>query len=130
MNTSHKTPEIKVIEPKLPQGGGTIKGMGEKFAPHEFSGAASLSIPIPSTTCRGMALALSLQYSSGNAIQLMVCLYLIFQGKVVREFQSIIIPNTDTFLLMLVCSPITIGFYLLFNPWRVDPPLGIWSHQQ
>lgn len=66
-NTSLQKSEIKVIEPSLPKGGGTIKGMGEEFAPHEFSGAASLSIPIPSTACRGMSPQLSIQYSTGNA---------------------------------------------------------------
>lgn len=58
--------KINVIKPSLPKGGGDLKGMGETFAPHEFSGSAGLSIPIPATSCRDFTPGLSLNYSSGS----------------------------------------------------------------
>ncbi|CAM2063930.1 Salmonella virulence plasmid 65kDa B protein [Sulfidibacter corallicola] len=70
MRTTHTTTgsehPIKVIEPKLPKGGGDLKGLGETFTPHEFSGTAGLAIPISATECRGFTPSLAIQYSSGG----------------------------------------------------------------
>ncbi len=43
-----------------------MQGMGETFVPHEFSGAAELSIPIPATPCRGFEPRLGIDFSSGD----------------------------------------------------------------
>jgi insecticidal toxin complex protein TccC len=50
----------------LPKGGGTAQGMGEAFAPHEFSGVAALSVPVFVSPSRGLQPALSLSYSAGT----------------------------------------------------------------
>ncbi|MEO1587238.1 MAG: SpvB/TcaC N-terminal domain-containing protein, partial [Bacteroidota bacterium] len=55
-----------VKQPELPKGGGSIKGMDEKFAPHEFSGASSMDISFPTSPCREITPHLSLNYSSGG----------------------------------------------------------------
>lgn len=57
---------IQVQKPELPKGGGAIQGMGESFAPNEFNGTSSLSLPIPATPCRGFEPKISLGYSSGS----------------------------------------------------------------
>lgn len=57
---------IQVISPSLPKGGGSVQGMGETFTPHEFSGAAGMTIPIPASPCRDFEPHLNLNYSSGN----------------------------------------------------------------
>ena len=57
---------ISVSQTSLPKGGGAIKGIGETFQPHEFCGTAGLSIPIPTSPCRGFEPHLSLDYSSGS----------------------------------------------------------------
>ena len=49
----------------LPKGGGAIAGIGEAFQAAEFTGSASLSIPIHTSPCRGFEPKLSLDYSSG-----------------------------------------------------------------
>ena len=54
INQVKKTSNIQVIKPSLPKGGGDIKGLGETFTPHEFSGGMGLSIPIPATSCRDL----------------------------------------------------------------------------
>jgi hypothetical protein len=61
---------IGVTQHSLPNGGGAIQGIGETFQPNEFTGTASLSIPIPTSPCRGFEPHLSLDYSSasGNGI--------------------------------------------------------------
>ncbi len=50
----------------LPQGGGSIKGIGETFNSNSFSGTASFSIPIFTSPCRDFEPKLSLNYESGN----------------------------------------------------------------
>lgn len=51
----------------LPNGGGAIRGMGEKFAANPVTGTASLSIPIATSPGRGgFDPELSLVYDSGN----------------------------------------------------------------
>lgn len=58
-------PVIEVTKPALPKGGGAIRGIGETFQPQEFSGTAALSIPIPTSPCRGFEPHLSVDYNSG-----------------------------------------------------------------
>jgi len=64
------TPAIEVRRVETPSGGGALQGMGESFAANEFSGAASLSIPLPASTARDLTPELSLDYSSfsGNGV--------------------------------------------------------------
>jgi len=53
----------------LPQGGGAIRGLGEKFSVNTVTGTASLSLPIPCAPGRsgfGPQLALSYDSGSGN----------------------------------------------------------------
>jgi hypothetical protein len=57
---------INVSKPSLPNGGGAMHGIGETFQANEFTGTASLSIPIPTSSCRGFEPHLSLDYSSGS----------------------------------------------------------------
>lgn len=57
---------IQVQKPSLQKGGGSVQGMGETFASNEFSGSASMTIPIPASPCRGFEPSMSLNYSSGN----------------------------------------------------------------
>jgi hypothetical protein len=58
----------KITAPQLPlpKGGGAIQGIGESFQASEFTGTAALSIPIPSSPCRGFEPRLSVEYSSGS----------------------------------------------------------------
>ena len=57
---------MEITRPSLPKGGGAITGIGETFQPQEFTGTASLSIPIPTSPCRGVEPQLSVDYSSGS----------------------------------------------------------------
>ncbi|MDQ1033660.1 RHS repeat-associated protein [Streptomyces sp. V3I8] len=51
----------------LPQGGGAVQGLGEKFAPDLFTGTGNMSVPLTVPAGRhGAAPSLSLGYSSGN----------------------------------------------------------------
>jgi insecticidal toxin complex protein TccC len=52
--------------PALPAGGGALRGIGESFGPNEFSGAASISVPIATAAARGFEPQLALGYSSGG----------------------------------------------------------------
>ncbi|NEP34914.1 sigma-70 family RNA polymerase sigma factor [Moorena sp. SIO3B2] len=58
--------KITTTQLSLPKGGGAIQGIGETFQANEFTGTAGLSIPIPTTPCRGFEPQLSVQYSSGS----------------------------------------------------------------
>ncbi len=60
-NTIVKNPSIS-----LPKGGGAIKGIGDTFKPHAFSGTGSFSIPFPTTSARGFEPHLALNYNSGS----------------------------------------------------------------
>ncbi|WP_019500353.1 SpvB/TcaC N-terminal domain-containing protein [Pseudanabaena sp. PCC 6802] len=57
--------KISATQVSLPKGGGAIQGIGETFQSDEFTGTASLSIPIPTSPCRGFEPKLSVEYSSG-----------------------------------------------------------------
>ncbi|MGV3764393.1 SpvB/TcaC N-terminal domain-containing protein [Parapedobacter sp.] len=49
----------------LPNGGGAIKGIDEKFEVNAVNGTAACTIPLPFFSARGMAPALTLSYNSG-----------------------------------------------------------------
>jgi hypothetical protein len=57
---------VKIERPTLPKGGGALTGIAETFQPHAFTGTAGLTIPIPTSACRGFEPHLSLDYSSGS----------------------------------------------------------------
>ena len=61
-----KDNKITTTQLSLPKGGGAIQGIGETFQSNEFTGTAALSIPIPTTPCRGLEPQLSVEYSSGS----------------------------------------------------------------
>ncbi len=50
----------------MPKGGGAIQGIGKTFQADEFTGGVTLSIPIPTSPCRGFEPQLSIAYSSGS----------------------------------------------------------------
>src|SRR3954463_14814742 len=51
----------------LPKGGGALKGMGETFQPHLFSGTGNFSVPSSASPVRnGFGPRLTVQYSTGN----------------------------------------------------------------
>ena len=56
---------IDIPSISVPQGGGAIKGIDEKFAVNSANGTASLSIPVPGNGARGFAPLLSIDYNSG-----------------------------------------------------------------
>ena len=58
--------QITAQKVSLPKGGGAIQGIGETFQASEFTGTASLSIPIGTSSCRGFEPAISVDYSSGS----------------------------------------------------------------
>ena len=64
-SNSETNNQITATQVSLPKGGGAIQGIGETFQPDEFSGTAGLSIPIPTTPCRGFEPQLRVSYSSG-----------------------------------------------------------------
>ncbi|HEY1584286.1 MAG TPA: SpvB/TcaC N-terminal domain-containing protein [Polyangia bacterium] len=49
----------------LPKGGGSVRGLGEKFSVNAANGTAGLSIPIPASAGRGIGPELALTYDSG-----------------------------------------------------------------
>ena len=58
--------QITTTQVSLPKGGGAIQGIGETFQANEFTGTAALSIPIKTSSCRGVEPALTVDYSSGS----------------------------------------------------------------
>ena len=58
--------QITATQISLPKGGGAIQGIGETFQANEFTGTASLSIPIKTSSCREFEPTLSVDYSSGS----------------------------------------------------------------
>lgn len=66
MQNHNTEKKIKTAQVSLPKGGGAIRGIGETFQPDEFSGTASLAIPIISSPCRDFEPRLSVDYSSGS----------------------------------------------------------------
>ena len=66
-NRSASTPSNAIEVPRLalPNGGGALKGIDEKFTVNTANGSASLGLPLPLTQSRATP-ALSLRYDSGN----------------------------------------------------------------
>jgi RHS repeat-associated protein len=62
----HSENQISATQVSLPKGGGAIQGIGETFQASEFTGTATLSIPIPTSPSRGVEPQLSIGYSSGS----------------------------------------------------------------
>ena len=62
---SIKSNAMEIPSISLPQGGGAIKGIDEKFSVNAVNGTASFSIPLPFSPARGASPALSLNYNSG-----------------------------------------------------------------
>ena len=60
-----KSNAIEVPSISLPKGGGSIKGIDEKFSVNAVNGTASFSIPLPFSPARGASPSLSLSYNSG-----------------------------------------------------------------
>lgn len=91
---------IQVQKPSLPKGGGSVQGMGETFAPNEFNGSASLTIPLPVSPCRGAEPSLSLNYSSGNGNSPFGLGWELSTPEIVRRTskETPIYSNDDTFL--------------------------------
>ena len=58
--------QVTATQVSLPKGRGAIQGIGETFQASEFTGTASLSIPIKTSSCRGFEPTLSVDYSSGS----------------------------------------------------------------
>ncbi len=51
----------------LPEGGGAIQGIGEKFSTNPMTGTGSLSVPLPMSASRsGFSPSLSIDYDSGS----------------------------------------------------------------
>jgi RHS repeat-associated protein len=65
-NSNQSENKIHAQNITLPQGGGSIKGIGDTFQPNAFSGTGDYSIPIPVSSARGFEPSLSLNYSSGS----------------------------------------------------------------
>src|SRR5215213_5444733 len=58
---------LSVPRVTLPQGGGAIRGIGEKFAANPATGTGSLTVPIATSPGRaGFGPQLSLSYDSGS----------------------------------------------------------------
>ncbi|WP_036772099.1 SpvB/TcaC N-terminal domain-containing protein [Photorhabdus australis] len=60
------SPKVSVTTLSLPKGGGAINGMGETLNTAGPEGAATLSLPLPLSSGRGVAPELSLIYSSSS----------------------------------------------------------------
>ena len=62
---AQEQPWVPKVE--LPQGGGAIQGIGERFEANAFTGSGSMSIPIATSPGRGaVAPSLGLSYASGS----------------------------------------------------------------
>ncbi|MDR4505817.1 MAG: hypothetical protein MRK01_13680 [Candidatus Scalindua sp.] len=60
-----KSNAIEVPSISLPKGGGTIKGIDEKFSVNAVNGTSAFSLPLPFSPARGASPSLSLSYNSG-----------------------------------------------------------------
>ena len=61
-----KTNSIEVPSISLPNGGGAIKGIDEKFSVNAVNGTSSFSIPLPVSSARNVTPNLGISYSSGS----------------------------------------------------------------
>ncbi|MFJ1211701.1 SpvB/TcaC N-terminal domain-containing protein [Burkholderia pyrrocinia] len=57
---------IKAARIALPKGGGAIQGIRANFRNGGFTGAATFSVPVPVTNCRGGAPDVAVRYRSGS----------------------------------------------------------------
>ena len=91
---------IQVQKPSLPKGGGSVQGMGETFAPNEFSGSAAMNIPLPISACREFEPVMSLNYSIGNGNSAFGLGWELSTPEIVRRTSNEIphYTNDDTFL--------------------------------
>ena len=60
------TNTIQIPSVSLPQGGGGVRGIDEKFQVNSANGTSSFSVPVPSCSSRGFAPSLSIDYNSGS----------------------------------------------------------------
>src|SRR5262245_12285715 len=66
-DTATQTPQTLAPTISLPKGGGTIRGIGEKFAANPVTGTGSMTVPIATSPGRaGFGPQLSLSYDSGS----------------------------------------------------------------
>ncbi|MCC5633839.1 hypothetical protein LC613_41210 [Nostoc sphaeroides CHAB 2801] len=93
--------QIDVTQVSLPKGGGAIQGIGETFQANEFTGTASISIPIPTSPCRGFEPELSIEYSSGSGNGIFGLGFSLSIPNVARKTSKGIpkYDDSDTFLL-------------------------------
>ncbi|MEG4503821.1 SpvB/TcaC N-terminal domain-containing protein [Microcoleus sp. F6_B4] len=96
-----KNSQIATTQLSLPKGGGAIQGIGESFQANEFTGTAALSIPIPTTPCRGFEPQLSVEYSSGSGNGTFGLGFNLAIPNISRKTSKAIpkYDETDTFLL-------------------------------
>jgi RHS repeat-associated protein len=66
MPTQQSGRRISAPTLQTPEGGGAVRGLAESFEPQAFTGAGTLTIPIPAKAVRGLAPDLGLGYSSGG----------------------------------------------------------------
>lgn len=57
--------KLQFVAPQLPKGGGALSGVSDSFQTTAFSGASSLTVPLPVSPCRGFEPSLRLEYDSG-----------------------------------------------------------------
>lgn len=96
-----KNSKIATTQLSLPKGGGAIQGIGETFNANEFTGTAALSVPIPTTPCRGFEPQLSVEYSSGSGNGIFGLGFGLAIPNISRKTSKAIpkYDETDTFLL-------------------------------
>ncbi|MCT7952699.1 hypothetical protein NG798_23140 [Ancylothrix sp. C2] len=96
-----KNSQIATTQLSLPKGGGAILGIGETFQANEFTGTSALSIPIPTTPCRGFEPQLSIEYSSGSGNGIFGLGFSLAIPNISRKTSKAIpkYDETDTFLL-------------------------------
>lgn len=64
MEASAEASQFALPETTLPQGGGAIRGLDERFAVNGANGTANFTVPLPVSPARGGEPALTLSYSS------------------------------------------------------------------
>ncbi len=66
MNNSNDKAKISAPNVSMPAGGGALRSISEPFKAQSFTGAGSLTIPLPLPEARGFAPQISLSYNSGS----------------------------------------------------------------
>ena len=96
-----KNSKIATTQLSLPKGGGAIQGIGQTFQSNEFTGTAALSVPIPTTPCRGFEPQLSVEYSSGSGNGTFGLGFSLAIPNISRQTSKAIpkYDETDTFLI-------------------------------